>query len=158
MGFRSAYLQLTVDADALNQDGMQTRLHRFCKTTSLFLRPFYGDVRTLAGYTRRRGRYWFTHKTQQHPVQAWWWPGIPTGPAQAIVLGPRYLALWNSFTLQANFESGCAFVDTGDWKAAGDVLSVVGPIPSGIAQVNSDSVTPAPAEYPSRWPFGPPRI
>jgi len=166
-GFRSARLEITIDADTLRQTGWQTALQRFWRRISLFVQPFYGDVRTLHGYRRSRGRYWITRETETHPVKVWWWAGLPPGPAQAIVLGEPYLALWNSFAASASTDSGYAFVDTEDWKAAGDVFDRIGPVPADLSQLPRRMIelqgagsmsTPAPIEYPARWPFGPPRL
>jgi hypothetical protein len=158
MGFRSAHLQITVDADALNRNDWQTTLKRFWRRASLMLRPFYGDVRTFGGYRRSRERYWIGKGTEMHPVRSWWWGGLPLGPAHAIVLGEPYTPLWDSFTRAAERESDLAFAETEDWQAGDDVLQLVGPIPSELAQVRGDSAMPIPREYPAGWPFGPPRV
>jgi hypothetical protein len=153
-GFRSAYLTITIDADVLGQTGWRTALKRVWRAVSSAVRPFYGDVRTLHGYRYSRGRYWVTRMTERHPVRAWWWGGVPLGPAHAIVLGEQYQPLWPAFRQAAETDSGLAFVDTDDWAATDDVYDIVGTCPRSLNQVaGSDSI---PREYPQRWPFGAP--
>jgi hypothetical protein len=153
-GFRCAYLTITVDAEVLGQTGWPTALKRVWRGVSSAVRPFYGDVRTLQGYRYSRGRYWVTRVTERHPVRAWWWGGLPAGPAHAVVLGEPYRPLWPAFTHSAEVESGLAFVEAEDWAAADDVFDIVGAAPRSLNQIaGSDSI---PREYPQRWPFGPP--
>jgi hypothetical protein len=107
------------------------------------------------GYRRSCGRYWITRETESHPVRTWWWGGLPAGPAQAIVLGKPYLALWNSFSAGASLDLGYGFVDTEDWKAAGNVFDRIGPVPADLLQTGG--ANPIPAKYPPVWPFEAPR-
>ena len=158
-GFRSAYFTLDVDADALHQPGWQTALKRLWFSLSRVLRPFYGDVRTLAGYRRNRGRYWATLSTQRHPLIAWWWCGLPPGPAHAIILGPPYSALWPDFNTAAVEEDGLAFVSTDDWTSAANAFDRTGEPPEATRLARKGALTDViPREYPINWPFGPPRL
>jgi hypothetical protein len=153
-GFRCAYLTVTVDADALQQPGWQTALQRFWQHVSETVRPFYGDVRTLHGYRRSRGRYLVTRLTAQHPVRAWWWGGLPLGPAHAVVLGEPYRELWPEFTRAGDRIAGLSLLSTADWRAAEDVFDNVGPAPVSLRMNSSDTI---PRDYPSQWPFAAPR-
>ena len=104
------------------------------KVSSL-IRPFYGDVRTLDRYQRGRGRYWFVvGGTQSHPVPGWWWNGIPSAPAHAVVLGEPYLGLWPDFVRMAESKNGLAFVSAPSWKAGRESICQIAPIPEPIAQ------------------------
>lgn len=158
-GFRSAYFTLDVDAEALHQPGWQSALRRLWLSLSRVLRPFYGDVRTLAGYRRNRGRYWVTRATQRHPVIAWWWCGMPSGPAHAIVLGEQYRAIWPLFGAAAVERDGLSFVSTDDWTSTSNAFDRTGEPPEAIRLVPGRQQNGViPHEYPSLWPFGPPRL
>lgn len=157
-GFRSAYFTLDVDAEVLSQAGWQSALKRLWHSLSHVLQPFYGDIRTRTGYRRNRGRYWLTRSTQRHPVTAWWWSGLPCGPAHAVVLGKPYADLWPAFASRAVAESGFVFADSDDWRVAQDVFEWVGEPRSDLRQVNqADWPDVVPREYPANWPFEPPR-
>jgi hypothetical protein len=58
-GYRSAHLEIQVDAGVLGQPGWGVALQRTWRSVSSLIRPFYGDVRTFDRYQRARGRYWF---------------------------------------------------------------------------------------------------
>jgi hypothetical protein len=156
-GFRCAYLVIDVDAELLSQAGWQVGLKRLWRSMSHVLQPFYGDVRTLTGYRRNRGRYWLTRSTARHPVTAWWWRGIPHGPAHAIVLGKPYDALWPSFAKAAVAESGLQFVGADEWRSSEDVFEILGGPPAAATQVGlAGRSEVVPREYPVEWPFGSP--
>jgi hypothetical protein len=158
-GFRSAYFTLDVDAEVLNQAGWQTALRHVWHRLSHVLQPFYGDIRTLTGYRRNRGRYWLTRSTQRHPVTAWWWCGLPRGRAQAVVLGEPYAKLWPAFAGGAVGESGLVFRDCDDWGTDQDVFELVGEPPPDLRQVNQANWPEVvPRAYPVNWPFEPPRL
>jgi hypothetical protein len=158
-GFRCAYFALDVDAEVLGQAGWQSGLERLWRSLSHALQPFYGDVRTLSGYRRNRGRYWLTRSTQRHPVTAWWWCGLPTGPAHAIVLGKPYDALWPEFAKVAVAESGLKFIEAEDWRSSEDAFEKLGGPRADAAQVNLRAPSEVvPRQYPVNWPFGSPRV
>ena len=157
-GFRSGHLEIEVDKEALRQPGWPLALSEAWRRIGQVVRPFYGDVRTLGGYRRSRGRYWGGFATQQHPVCSWWWEGIPLGPAHAVVVGEPYLSLWPAFAKVAEREHGLAHVSTGDWLTDEDALRHVGAPPAGIAQVTPEHrALRSPPTYPPVWPFEEPR-
>jgi hypothetical protein len=153
-GFRAAFLTVTIDADALRQAGWERALRRFWRAVSELVQPFYGDVRQLDGYRRSRGRYLITADSERHPVRAWWWGGIPPGPAQALVLGQPYLDLWPLFAQQADVVAGVALQDGEDWAARRNVFDAIAPAPQELLMLAGDGI---PHSYPKLWPFAPPR-
>ena len=158
-GFRAAYFTIDVDTDALSQAGWQAAMKRLWRSASQVLQPFYGDVRTRSGYRRNRGRYMSARTTQRHPVISWWWCGLPPGPAQAVVLGKPYDALWPAFSKIAAVHSGLAFAETEDWRSADDVFAISGVPPADVRLVDwGGSEDPVPRAYPVTWPFDPPRL
>lgn len=158
LGFQCGFLGLHVDAQALRQPGWKAALRRCWRRVSEVVRPFYGDVRTLRGHTRERGRYHSPPGAEQHPVCTWWWAGVPHGPVQAAVIGAPYLELWPACAARAQREGELAFLDTEDWEAADDALALSGPVPPAIAQPASESSSVDVARgYPPTWPFEPPR-
>lgn len=150
-GFRSGMFSIDVNLCALKQPGWQSSLKRMWQRVSAIVQPFYGDVRTLHGFKLHRGRLFVTRGTMRHPVKVWWWPGIPPGPAQAIVLGKRYADLWPAFRENSGVFASLHFADTGDWSATRDVYDKIGQAPSEILRRDVSSVVPA--EYPVGWPF-----
>ncbi|HEV2282627.1 MAG TPA: hypothetical protein VGX75_09600 [bacterium] len=120
---------------------------------------FYGDVRRLDGFTRKRGRYWSAAQTERHPVCSWWWAGVPAGPVCAAVLGDPCRERWPSFCARSDADGQLCFASTSDWRADADAFGTIGPPPPAIVQ-------PAPENngrndrrhYPRDWPFGTPRI
>jgi hypothetical protein len=158
-GYRSGRFEITIDIQALTQPGWSLAVQRAWRRISHLLRPFYGDVRTLRGFVRRRGRYWGTARTEQHPVRAWWWAGVPHGPVHATVVGEPCLSLWSSFRKAADHDRGLAFVSTPDWTRADNAFQLTGEPPAEIAQPASGSGNlNADRVYPPVWPFGPPII
>ena len=157
-GFRSGRLEIEVDTEALRQPGWPLALSHAWRRIAQVVHPFYGDVRTLRGFQRSRGRYWCGLGTEQHPVCSWWWTGVPQGPAHAVVVGEPYLALWPELGAVAERENGLAHVSTGDWSSQEDAFQIAGPPPAGIAQLAPQSHAPSSRyTYPSVWPFETPR-
>lgn len=153
-GFRSGKLEIEVDAETLRQPGWPLALSQAWRRIGRVVRPFYGDVRTFRGFRRGRGRYWIGHHTETHPVCSWWWAGVPQGPVHAVVLGEPYLSLWPAFAKVGELEDGLALVSTGDWLSGEDAFQVVGPPPTGIAQVAPEfHGLKSMRTYPSIWPF-----
>lgn len=154
-GFRAAHVSLAVDAEALGQPGWQAGLQAAWRRLSGVLQPFYGDVRTFRGFTRRRGRYWHGPATENHPVCSWWWAGIPGGPTQALVIGEPYPGLWPALRAQVQEENGLYFLSTGNWASPGDVYDRCPPPPAGIVQPLPERGGPHDRRpYPPVWPFG----
>jgi hypothetical protein len=157
-GFRSGRMEIQMDVAALRQPGWPAALSRAWRLVGRAVRPFYGDVRTLRGFRRSRGRYWFGGGTEQHPVCSWWWAGLPQGPVHAAVIGEPYLSLWPAFANAAECEDGLAFVTTDDWLSEEDAFRLTGPAPAGAGQIASEARgRPSAREYPPVWPFGAPR-
>jgi hypothetical protein len=164
LGYRSAYLNIDVDVSALEQPGWEVAFQRTWRSVSALVRPFYGDVRTLHGYKRSRGRYWTVGGaggTESHPVTAWWWNGIPTGPVHAVVLGEPYLGLWPEFVRAAESKDRLAFASAPSWRGGCDSICSIGPIPEPIAQppvqFKGKLLVPE-RQYPPVWPFETPRL
>lgn len=159
LGYRSGRFEITIDAQALAQPGWSIAVQQAWRRISHLVRPFYGDVRTFRGWLRGRGRYWGTTGTEQHPVCAWWWAGVPHGPVHAAVVGEPYLSLWGSFRNAAEYDRDLAFVSTTDWTQANNAFQLTGEPPVEIAQNTPEFGNPNAARiYPSVWPFGPPII
>jgi hypothetical protein len=157
-GFRSGKLEIELDAEALRQPGWPLALSQAWRRIGRVVRPFYGDVRTLRGYQRNRGRYWLGRGTEQHPVCSWWWAGVPQGPAHAAVVGEPYLSLWPAFSKAAECEDGLAFITTSDWLSGNDAFQRSGPPPTGIGQLVAEFHGPnIMRSYPPIWPFEAPR-
>ena len=158
IGFRCGRLTIEVDADALAQPGWAAGIQRAWRRISLAVRPFYGDVRTLRGFRRSRGRYWSGRHTEHHPVCSWWWAGVPTGPVQAIVLGDPYRSLWPKFRTDGYEEGALCFASTSDWRLGANAVEGIGQPPEDIAQVAPEFGSPdRDRRYPRTWPFSKPR-
>lgn len=158
-GYRAGRLSIEVDAEALCQPGWPFALDQAWRKISSVVRPFYGDVRTLHGFRRTRGRYWIARESEHHPVCSWWWAGIPKGPVHAAVLGEQYRSLWPGFANVAKVEAGLAFLSTSDWRSGEDAFQLAAPPPLGIRQPAPEFGSPDTARaYPVTWPFEPPRV
>jgi hypothetical protein len=153
MGFRAGYLQIEVEKSALVQPGWSTNLRRFWKKTSALISPIYGDVRVLSGYRRHGASVGIMPGYAEHPVQSWWWTGIPKNLGVAVVLGPRYQALWPAFVSTAELLDGLAFASTDDWTLESDLAGFVGHPPADQIQV-SPKFASRDQKYPTGWPFG----
>jgi hypothetical protein len=159
LGFRCGRLTIKVDQQALIQARSSVGLQRAWRRISLVVQPFYGDVRTLGGFSRRRGRYWSDARTDSHPVCGWWWAGIPCGPVCAVVLGDPYCKLWPSFCQHAETKGGLCFVSSSDWQSGRNMLAEIGSSPHEIAQPEPETEWSLKIDrkYPQSWPFDPPR-
>jgi len=147
--FRCGTMTVEIDAEAMAQPGWDLAIQRAWRRISCDLQPFYGDVRTLHGFQRKRGRYWSGSQTEQHPVRAWFWSGIPSGPVHAAVLGGPYRSLWPAFCNGGEPVGELCFISTSDWCSQSDALETLGLPPSDIAKSAPD-VGPPNSE---RWPF-----
>ncbi len=144
-GFRANYITLAIEEGAMAQPGWGKQLQRVWHSLSMLIRPFYGDVRTLGGYSRFGATVGIGPDTERHPVQAWWWRGIPRSIGHASVIGHPYLELWPAFTHAATVEEGLAFLSKLAWEGSEDVSAAIGGIPEELVQPE--------AGYSVSWPF-----
>jgi hypothetical protein len=153
-GFRSARFEIQIDVEMLAQPGWARVLRDAWREISHTVRPIYGDVRTLSGYKRNRGRYSIGQQTENHPVCSWWWAGIPRGPVHAAVVGEPYLALWPGLRTTADVNRGLAFVSADDWTLPQNAFDGSGEPPDEIAQHAPEFWSPnSQRTYPAVWPF-----
>jgi len=153
IGFRTNYLQIEVERKALLEPGWESNLKQFWKRASVLIRPIYGDVRIMSGYC------WVgaTATTQfgqgeQHPVQSWWWTGLPRTLGSAVVIGDIYQRLWPDFLQSGTAAEGLAFASTNDWSIRTDLVHLIGEPPEAQAQ-RSTAFTADKQQYPTGWPF-----
>jgi hypothetical protein len=152
VGFGS--LEIKIDSDTLAQPGWARAIRDAWRQISHTVQPFFGDVRTLHGFKRKRGRYGIGPETENHPVRSWWWEGIPRGPVHAAVVGEPYLALWPSLRSSVEFDRDLAFASTDDWTLPENAFRRTGEPPDNIAQHAAEFRSPdSHRRYPPVWPF-----
>jgi hypothetical protein len=153
IGFRTNILTIGLEANAFSQPGWNAQIRAFWERASALIEPIYGDVRNLDGYFWRGGTVFRNHFPQRyHPVQSWFWKGIPASLGNAVVLGATYQKYWPEFVAKAQMIDGLAFVSTGDWVSTEDVSEILGRPPIAQTQIkrNLTDLTP---EFPVGWPF-----
>lgn len=165
LGFRANYLQISIEANVLEQPGWVNTLQDFWKQSAYYIQPFYGDIRILHGKIPMGGTYGSDFKTEHHPISGPWWPGIPRQLGHAIVLGEPYLSLRPHFSRVADVYENFAFYSNPDWKSAEGISKKMIRVPSKIAQFRSPfsfinlgdkkSImgSSRPEKYPKIWPF-----
>ena len=141
LGFRTHHIEISFETSVLDQPGWETQLRLLWRAVSNLVRPFYGDVRTLAGYLLKHGGLWGARDTESHPVKSWWWCGVPATPASAVVIGPDYQRIWTDLVAQATVEDGLAFLNGQDWTRPASYA-----VPVGLIQ-------PDPPPFDGRYPF-----
>lgn len=175
LGFRTNYLRIDVEKDALLEPGWSTNLQRFWRQVSALICPIYGDVRIL-------GKYQWMGATvsagEKHPVRGWFWAGIPEKLGDAVVLGDVYQKLWPTFVGAGTVIDGLAFASLEDWKVNGDLIEKVGQPPQELvqhpdrfwgvmdaevyreylAEIRRVGVDNLRRKYPAGWPFGEPFV
>jgi hypothetical protein len=173
LGFRTNHLGIEIEKSVLLEPGWAINLQQFWRQTSLLIHPFYGDVRALGNYQ------WMGATVsggEEHPVNSWWWAGIPEKLGMAVVLGDVYQKLWPTFVAASALVDGLAFASLPDWINHTDLTEKVGRPPeehtqipdrfggvmSGeefrdywaeVSQMGAQNVRRA---YPQGWPFGEP--
>ena len=115
-GFRTHRISISVEVSALDQPDIEARLKEVWYACSGLVRPFYGDVRMLAGYVLIDGHLFLKHTSEQHPVNAWWWRGLPAKPASAVVIGPEYQAIWPDLLKKGTRSDSLVFFECDDWR------------------------------------------
>jgi hypothetical protein len=130
--YRSHQVTVSFDAAVLGDPAWQARLREAWTELSLFLMPFYGDIRILKNYIGGRAVPYLGAGTESHPVASWWWRGIPEKPALAAVLGPPYARFWPAFRQAAHERDGFFFLAPPDWAAETDISTLAGPPPRNI--------------------------
>ena len=158
--FRTNYLAVSVDASLLRQPGWQTQLRHFLNEMSALIKPIYGDVRHLKGQSRSGLYLPRDPQREEHPVQSWFWRGVPIRLGVAVVLGSAYQLLWPDFVDRATIMSGLAFLSTTDWTVEADLTDESLPVPERIASPRittrvEPNVARSELDYPAQWPFGP---
>jgi len=163
--YRCNQMTVELDAGALEQPGWQTAVRRLWRAVSLELRPFFGDVRSLAGNVRKGSRIWHDGREEPHPIRSWWWNGIPPRLGHAAVVGEPYRSLWPGFDAAAGTVGGLTFLTTDDWTSRADAADLVAGVPQhlalpflahwGSAEGGGRTVR-YPETYPAVFPFGVP--
>lgn len=133
--FRANYVEVEIDSEVLNQLGWEDHLRKFWRALSVFIKPFYGDVRFLNNLIRSKTTYWIDAKSERHPIKTWWWKGVPKSLGQAIVIGEPYVDLWNEIKENGTKHDRLYFVSTHDWRRGEEVDKILGKVPRDIAQV-----------------------
>jgi hypothetical protein len=161
-GFRSNHLSVAVDAAVLAQFGWERQLRKFWRAVSLFLQPFFGDVRTLRGYRRSGGRF-YSHPstTENHPVMSWFWAGLPPTIDHAAVIGEPYAGLWPGLAEIAEYDGGLAFLSARSWQGEDEAAPFAPAVPPEIVDPQPQPLHPRPGSavrrldrpYPKTWPF-----
>lgn len=154
LGFRSHRISLEFESTVLDQPGWTDALRRLWHDLSLFLRPFYGDVRTLDGCVRGGGTYLIDQQTERHPIRSWFWRGLPESLGHAVVLGAPYTDLWPEAALAGRQEQNLCFLDSLEWRKS---FTVPIEVPSDLRQSTEQSGWQAGTtdikKYPVLWPF-----
>lgn len=169
-GFRTNHVSVAVDSAVLAQPGWERQLRKFWRAVSLFLKPFYGDVRTLRGYQRSGGRHQRTvGSVENHPVDIWFWTGLPPDIGHAAVVGEPYLDLWPDLAEIAEFEGDLAFLGTRAWHGEDAADPFAGCVPADLADPDPVPLQgprrmvmrldrPFPKTWPFEAPFDPSRV
>lgn len=150
LGFKANNLALEFDAAVLSQSGWQSQIHRLWRKMSIFLQPFYGDVRHIHGYRRHAGRLWVAADTQHHPVRSWFWRGIPSSGGVAAVIGTPYREMWKEFFEIADNIENLSYLTSNDWSIASDVFDSLTARPTDLIDPNPYFEIET---YPKYWPF-----
>ncbi len=163
-GFRTNHLSVAMDAAVLAQPGWERQLNKFWRAMSIFLLPFYGDVRTIGGY-RRAGGQLHSHPstTENHPVRSWFWAGLPPTVGHAAVIGDPYLALWPGLAEIAEYDGGLAFLGSprigqaeAERLAVGIPREIADPQPQSLHNSPGSAVLRLDRPFPKLWPFAAP--
>lgn len=159
MAYRCNRISATLDAAVLGQPGWPLALRRFWRKASDLIQPFFGDIRTLDGYTGRLPHVWSDGDTEFNPVQSWWWNGIPSKLGHAAVVGQPYLDLWPQIATAGESGDSLVFVSTDDWTGQQDLTALTGKVPAAIvmpAIPNRRETGPGAVGlvYPEIFPFG----
>lgn len=132
--FYANYVKVDIDSEILNQPGWKEHLMIFWKNISIFIKPFYGDVRCLNNQIRGGTTYLIDAKSERHPINGGAWKGIPKSLGQAIVIGQPYNHLWNKIKEKGIKQDGLYFVSTQDWQKREELVTILGKVPRDIAQ------------------------
>jgi hypothetical protein len=169
LGFRTGYLRIEVERQALAEPGWEAGLMRLWRNISTLVAPIYGEVRALSGYRWMGATYSSGPPHPGYPSRSWWWSGIPERLGLAVVLGDAYQRLWPVFVDNAQIEDGLAFLSMGDWRSGGDLADRIGTAPESQLERPLEAPRAMTAsellefrmkkrrrEYPAGWPFGEP--
>jgi hypothetical protein len=157
--FRVNEIKVELDSEVLNQPGWKDHLMNFWENISVFIKPFYGEVRFINNLIRSRTTYWVDAKSEQHPIKSWWWEGVPRSLGQAVVIGKPYVELWEIIKEKGTIRDGLYFISTRDWNKREGLNKILGNVPNDIAQYESslkDKMSGMEHEdiiYPKVFPF-----
>jgi hypothetical protein len=128
LGFRCQYLVVYVEHSVLEQPGWPLGIRRAWRQISQAVHPFYGEVRTLRGYSFVGSALMASRDSERSPV-GYWWRGIPAKTGHAFVIGSPYAERWTNIEAGARREGELLFVETPDWSSGEDAASRVGGVP-----------------------------
>lgn len=77
MGFRCSHIRISARAELATDRALSQRAEEFLRAAADLVEAFYAEMRL-----------------GDAAVKAWWWKGLPPGPALCFALGPPYVRLW----------------------------------------------------------------
>jgi len=161
--YRCNWARVEIDAAALQHAGWPTALRRFWQKASLLFEPFFGEVRTLHGWTEQLTIGGESGLPEQAPNSAGGWRGVPPRLGHAVVVGDPYVGHWPQLEAVAEKHDGLLFLSTDDWSSSEDAADLVGGVPAAIAlpfmphwhhDGFGGSTMVDPDTYPEVFPFG----
>jgi hypothetical protein len=144
-------LRIHVAARALQQPGVEDRLKRLWKEMALFLRPFYGEARTIGGHLVIDKVYHPDDETIHPPLHGGWY-GMPPSLGHAVVVGPPYVPCWPELQQHTLCHEGLHFASVERWQGQ-NILPFTPP--EALWEVDLKPHEWAGGRlYPVVWPFG----
>lgn len=161
MGYRFGHFSIEIDSAVLSMPGWRIIINRLFKNISQVLCPFYGDIRIINDYIRSRNGAWIDGKTEHHPIDGWWWNGLPHKSGLGLVLGNPLLDYVNMERECLLLKNGCKLILTEENDAADKLYEGI-EIPNEILQPKRMEnprvkVYGFTGLYPKLWPFKGPK-
>ncbi len=160
-GYRCNYISISIDnAYVENNFNFFLKLKKIFQEVALSLECFYADVHILKGYSIYGSQLLILRDSQDHPVQSWWWKGIPEKLGVALLIGPPYSKLWPTLEKKgAKIRENYYLLEDNNWKK-----NLMIKVPSKIREYRGfwsffkkkNIMDSEKSKYPAIWPFSDP--
>ena len=155
-GYRFGHFSIAIDTEILNMPGWKTALLRLFKNVSEVINPFYGDIYILENYIRSRIVSHTDNMTDKHPIDSFWWNGVPRKYGVGMLVGGPLLEHIEFNIETTELHNKCKLLIKEENDTFAEIANEDIVVPKELYQPNNiikSFLMGSSKQYPKIWPF-----
>jgi hypothetical protein len=113
--YRSSYMNLEFDSAVLDMPEWNSQIQLTWAVLCEFIDPFFSDARILKGMIASGATYAVDGKSEEHPISAGWWTGVPDLNCIAMAFGGKLSESWPRDSVLGKRSGAQIFVESQSW-------------------------------------------